>query len=260
MPRFDFERYKDKQFGCLHVFDYSHYDKQRKLNFVKAKCLNCGSIITISSNRLNLSHTYCAKCVQRPHITLNKRLRRIYGNMKNRCNNKKSNRFHRYGARGIKVCEEWAKSFANFQNWALNNGYEDHLTLDRINNDGDYEPKNCRWATYKEQSHNSSANRGITINGETKTITEWCEHYDIPYYVINNRINKYNWDYITAFTVPIRKAKTFTFLGENLTINQISKKTKIPKYALYRHLYRQKDFTPEIWQKLDTFYKKHMGE
>ena len=205
--KFNFEKYSNKTFGCLFVFGYSHYDEKRKLNFVKTRCLRCDSIIIISSNKLKTKHSYCIKCPERPKITLDKRLRRIYSNMKSRCYNKNTNRFYRYGARGIKVCEEWKNSFANFQDWALKNGYEKKLTLDRINNNGNYEPKNCRWTTYKNQRLNSSTNRNITIDGITKTITQWCEYYNLPYYIINNRINKYNWDYKRAFETPIKRRK-----------------------------------------------------
>lgn len=74
----------------------------------------------------------------------NKRISRVYWNMKTRCYNKSSNKYHAYGARGIKVCDEWKNSFKKFKEWALSNGYGDNLTIDRINNDGNYEPSNCR--------------------------------------------------------------------------------------------------------------------
>ena len=164
----------------------------------------------------------------------NKRIRSIYTNMKTRCYNPNSNRYYCYGGRGIKVCEDWKNNFANFKEWALNNGYAENLTLDRINNNGDYEPNNCRWVTYKQQRLNSTTNRIIEIYGNKKTITEWCEYFNIPYYVINNRVNKYGWDIYKALTTPIMKKTLYDCYGEFLTVPQIHSKYGIPKYAIYR--------------------------
>ena len=256
MIRFDLNNYLNKEFGCYKVIDYSHYDKDKKLNFIKVICNKCGNIKYISSNRLKTSkHLYCNNCKDKSRIVKNSRLHRIWSNMKTRCYNPTSNRYYCYGGRGIKVCDEWLNNYKSFQSWALNNGYNDNLTLDRINNNKNYEPNNCRWATYKQQLNNSSRNRIVEINGNKKTITEWCDYYNIPYYIINNRINKYGWEIERAFTTPIKKEKLFNFNGKQLTINQISILTGIPKYTLYRHLKNQKDFVQEQWHAIEKFYK-----
>lgn len=88
-----------------------------------------------------------------------KRLYRIYYGMKTRCNNPKERNYHRYGGRGIHVCPEWQNNFDAFKSWALTHGYSPNLSIDRINNDGNYEPDNCRWATAKEQANNRSTNK-----------------------------------------------------------------------------------------------------
>lgn len=86
-----------------------------------------------------------------PHVS---RLYSIYGGMKARCNNEGNPSYGDYGGRGIKVCKEWLDDFMNFYNWAINNGYSDDLSIDRINNDGGYSPDNCRWATAIEHVNN----------------------------------------------------------------------------------------------------------
>ena len=101
------------------------------------------------------------------------RIYEIWANMKYRCNNKNCVNFKNYGGRGIRVCEEW-NAFENFYKWAIDNEYSDNLTLDRIDVNGNYEPENCRWATWEEQANNRRRNSRITYNGETHTISEWA--------------------------------------------------------------------------------------
>ena len=84
--------------------------------------------------------------------------------MKERCLNKKNPAFKNYGGRGISVCAEWISDFMNFYTWAINNGYNDNLSIDRINNNGNYEPNNCRWADKKEQGRNKRNNVIVIIN------------------------------------------------------------------------------------------------
>lgn len=94
--------------------------------------------------------------------------------MKGRCENPNREKYKDYGGRGIKVCEEW-KEASNFVLWALSHGYEHGLQIDRIDNDGDYCPENCRFVTPKENSRNKRNSKWLTVNGETKTVAEWCE-------------------------------------------------------------------------------------
>ena len=100
------------------------------------------------------------------------RLYRVWVGMRKRCYDSNSSNYYLYGARGVKVCDEWAR-FELFRDWALAHGYNDSLSIDRVDVNGDYEPDNCRWSDRITQANNTRANVRYTINGETHTIAEW---------------------------------------------------------------------------------------
>ena len=131
-----------------------------------------------------------------------KRILGILNGMKQRCYNPKSQRYNRYGGRGIKICDEWRNNPQAFVDWSMNNGYADNLSIDRINNDGDYEPGNCRWTTNKVQQNNKSTNILITYNGKTQDIKQWSEELGICYVTLFYRI-KSGWPVEKAFTEPV---------------------------------------------------------
>ena len=108
-------------------------------------------------------------------------------NMRNRCNNPKSEHYSRYGGRGIKVCPEW-DSFDEFEKWAYESGYNDTLTIDRVNNDKGYSPDNCRWATPKQQANNRKSSVYVEYNGEKHTYAEWADIAGINYKVFMTRV------------------------------------------------------------------------
>lgn len=115
--------------------------------------------------------------------------------IRRRCLNPNYKYFYLYGERGISVCEEWLGKDGqkNFREWAVNNGYEKGLTIDRIDNNKGYSPDNCRWVTAKEQSYNRRSNKLITIHGKTQTVTEWAKEAGIPIGTLQNRL-KYGWE------------------------------------------------------------------
>lgn len=133
------------------------------------------------------------------------RLYRIWQAMKTRCLNPNFERFSDYGGRGITICEEWENDFQSFHDWSMKNGYSDDLTIDRIDNDGNYEPSNCRWVTNEVQLNNSRQCNFIEFNGETHNMTEWSKILGIPRYVLSNRIHAYGWSIERAFTEKARK-------------------------------------------------------
>ena len=123
--------------------------------------------------------------------------------MKKRCNDKNTACYDRYGGRGIKVCEEWNSSFEPFFEWAMNNGYSEELTIDRIDNNGNYEPSNCKWSTLQEQSNNKSTNIKLTIGNATKTLAEWCRIFEVDYSTVSSRYHRYPNQTIEELFSPI---------------------------------------------------------
>jgi hypothetical protein len=107
------------------------------------------------------------------------KLYRVWCSMKERCNNPNNKSYSRYGGRGITICEDWMLSFEKFNEWAINNGYSENLTIDRKNNNGNYEPSNCRWITISEQNRNYSRNHLITYKGQTKCLSDWADSFGI---------------------------------------------------------------------------------
>lgn len=131
------------------------------------------------------------------------RLYEIWCGIKSRCQNPNDTCYKYYGGRGISVCPEW-QNYLNFHDWAINNGYNDSLTIERIDNDGNYEPNNCRWITKEEQARNKRTSRLITYNGETKSLIQWAEILNIKYSSLCNRLHK-GWSVEKAFNTPLRK-------------------------------------------------------
>ena len=126
------------------------------------------------------------------HGMYKSRLYRTYNHMKERCTKKGLPKGYLYFDKGIRVCDEWLgeKGFEHFMEWAINNGYNDSLTLDRIDSNKGYDPDNCRWVDYKVQNNNTSRNHFVTHNGETHTIAEWSDISGVPYNTLNGRIHK----------------------------------------------------------------------
>jgi hypothetical protein len=127
------------------------------------------------------------------------RVHSIWVHMIGRCNNPSNDCYYRYGGRGISVCDEWADFFI-FNDWAYKNGYSDDLSIDRINNDGNYEPGNCRWATTKQQGRNKCDTIMLTYNGETKPLRDFVDEFDLSWEAVRGRIRRgwTDWDMILS--------------------------------------------------------------
>jgi hypothetical protein len=127
--------------------------------------------------------------------------------MKQRCLNENNIQYIDYGERGITICEEWKNDFELFYNWSISNGYEEGLSIDRINNDKGYYPDNCRWTNELVQANNTRSNHYLTFGSETKTIAEWGRELNLPAKIISDRITKQGWSIEKALTTPIQKRK-----------------------------------------------------
>lgn len=137
---------------------------------------------------------------------LRTRLYRIWGGMVERCECGTSERYNDYGGRNIRVCKEWRQDYSAFKKWALENGYKENLTIDRIDNDGDYCPENCRWATYKEQGNNRRNNIVVEVGDAKKTLSQLSEEFGIKRDTLRTRYEKcHDIDYILR---PVRKKIT----------------------------------------------------
>ena len=193
-----------KKFGKLEVIGV-HDTGSRKTYYV-CQC-DCGNVKVVRADSLISGATKSCGCTKKEqdktNLTANHRHKmsgtRIYEtwqDMKRRCYNKQNVRYDRYGGRGITVCEEWLNNFQSFYDWAIRNGYSDDLTIDRIDNDGNYEPSNCRWSTVKEQCNNRSSNINITIGNATKSLMSWCEIFNVDYKKVHARYQRNGYESI----------------------------------------------------------------
>jgi len=179
---------------------------------------DCGQELIVRACNLIHGRTKSCGCMRRSLASVRKtkhgdsgghggtgtRLYRIWRAMLSRCNCPSATEYQNYGGRGVCVCNEWKNDYASFREWAFANGYDDHLTIDRIDNDGNYDPSNCRWVTMKVQMNNKSSCHYLEYNGKTQTISEWAREIGISRSVLSQRINRYHWPIEKALTLPIK--------------------------------------------------------
>ena len=191
-------------FGKLTIIDISNKTNDGK-TYIKCKC-ECGNIVDVLPNQLFIGSIKSCGCLKSKNKLLANNKSTSSGNYRDgrtknplygtwcmmikRCENQSSSHYDRYGGRGIKVCPEW-HNFWNFVSWSDSvGGRPDGFTLDRIDNNGNYEPSNCRWANISTQASNKSTNRIIEFNGQTKTLRQLANDIGINEQTLRNRINR----------------------------------------------------------------------
>lgn len=204
-----FQDISGMKFNKLHVLyriEDHYYPNGR--HDVQYRCVcECGKELDVIGIHIRSGHTKSCGCFRKEktsasrktHGGTNTRLYTIWKNMKSRCIYKMHDDYDLYGGRGITVCDEWMRDFSEFEQWSLNNGYSDNLSLDRIDVNGNYDPSNCRWVTQKTQCNNTRRNINIEFNGVTHTMKEWSEILGINYGTLQSRIAR-GWSYEKALT------------------------------------------------------------
>lgn len=192
----------------------SLYRRDEKSNsYWLCKCI-CGNESVVRIGDLTSGNTKSCGCYHteknarliaernKTHNESGTRLYNIWRGIKQRCRYKRNVSYKNYGGRGIDVCNEWYNSYETFRDWALLNGYEDELTIDRVDNEKNYEPDNCKWSTHKTQANNRRSSKIITHNGHSKTLSQWAEHLNVKKSTLSMRLQS-GWSESETLDKPI---------------------------------------------------------
>lgn len=215
------ENLRGQKFGRLTIIGFEKIKKPygstttSTWNWI-CRC-ECGNIVSVIPGLVKNGHTTSCGCYKREKtIEYNKkakvkhggrsdRLYYIWRGMKERCYNKNNKNYPQWGGRGISICDEWINDYAVFRAWALKNGYDDSLSLDRIDVNSNYSPENCRWATYKEQARNKTNAVLLEYNGVKKPLAEWADDLGINYGTLYRRIFFDGWSVDRALSEPLHR-------------------------------------------------------
>lgn len=243
-----------QRFGRLTVIKEGGRAKSRSVIWI-CQC-DCGNIHNVTTSLLIKGSIKSCGCLRREmviqknykHGLSNTRLYHIWASIKDRCYRKSDKNYPSYGARGIKMCQEWQENFQSFYEWAMSSGYDElsergECTIDRINNDGNYEPSNCRWANSTVQQRNKRNNHYITYKGETHPVTEWAEILGIGKGTLESRINDYGWPIEKALSTPVRKCnrtganRFLTFNNKTQTVAEWARELNMEFNTLYSRIF-----------------------
>ena len=212
--------------GCISKKGYSVNQKFARLTLLKElpacrgrnwECIcDCGNKLIVKESLLREGSVKSCGCLKKEYAEkgnvvhgFNKtRIQRIYFSMLSRCYSKKHIHYKNYGGRGIKVCDEWLgdDGLKNFGEWSLKNGYSDNLSIDRIDNNGNYEPNNCKFSTPLQQQNNTRRNHYVEYNGDVLSLSQMARKYNIETSTFYNRVRKWK-DIKKSIETPINERK-----------------------------------------------------
>lgn len=233
--------------------------------FWKCKC-DCGNEVVVRKDSLLDGHAKSCGCYLqerykdghlRTHGMKNTRLYKIWSGMKDRCLNEHSHNYSRYGGRGINICQEWIDNFIYFYNWAMENGYADDLSIDRIDVNGNYEPNNCRWVVSEVQNYNKTITVKIKINGEYKTLKDIEKEYGIPLSTLRGRYKRFSNGKISLdeflskkrIVKLNKKNRIITVNGESKRLCDWERETGINRKTISQRYYKGKRTYEELFKK-----------
>lgn len=205
-----------KKFGRLTVIERVENNKTGRAVW-KCEC-QCGSFIAVSSDNLQKSGPVVEKScgcalmeftsnIRKSHEKSGTPEHKVWIGMKSRCYNKRSRDFYKYGGRGIRVCERWENNFSAFLQdmGSRPNGKSREFSIERINNSGDYEPGNCRWATLIEQANNKRSTVFIEYLGKRQPLAQWAREIGASHQALAHRYYR-GWSHDKILTIPVRKS------------------------------------------------------
>ena len=186
---------KGQKFGRLKVAEF--VEMKNNTSMFLCEC-ECGESCIVRGPDLKIGHTISCGCyhketisaIKKTHGLSGEKLYELWSSIKRRCNNKNSENYHRYGGRGIKMCSEWLHNPTEFIKWAKENGYKEGLSIDRKDNNGNYEPSNCKWSTVLEQARNKRNNIHVLFNGEIRAMVFCSKKLGIKYGTLRDRYQR----------------------------------------------------------------------
>lgn len=197
-----------KRFGRLTVISIEQTNKQKGVRWL-CEC-DCSNTIIVAASHLKNGHTKSCGCLSKENAhTINlshgmskSRIYALWNMMKQRCTNPAVDNYCDYGGRGISVCDDWI-NFDGFYKWTLANGYQDGLSIDRVDNSAGYCPENCRWVDARAQANNRRNNKILEYNGERHTLSEWGDIVGIKSHTIGERLRK-GWSVEKTLSTPVK--------------------------------------------------------